>query len=516
MGSKLPDELWLEIFDLAVEDADLFDHTLPNSFSEASWFKTLYGDWSLRTAHEAVNNAQRRSYATKKVGVCTLFRGPPSFQRTSQAIMSTCRTWRRLGYEFFYRFLFFSNPRNIQRVCALLERDKDLGWRTKRLHVTRYFAGGGTTMEMTQNALVSIIRHCPNLKIFVVNWPLSNTLRAIGDALCTYCPRTLRVMHINVPTASLARLIFMLQCLPALVTLHVEFDGTPPEQINLGAASDLALTLPSLRHLSLRGPFQDFLEESIGWNMPSLRALALDFVNHRDDFPDLIEFLRIHGTQLTFLDLNIIPTLDVSTILDLCPLLATFTFNPDWRIPSWEQHAMPASAQVRRPHPNITTIGLHHLLYAFGVGYAATYDKIDPYATQMIRRRNDINFAALNKRNFPRLQRIRVLNTTLLSDLEANNGPSQQCYGRWERWWRQCQKEGIRLEDCTGAELGTLPMDPEDETDDEESVVDEAPENQLTSLRELLMECKRMNAQRESDVTPPALRMIYAGNSRLS
>ncbi|KAH9898051.1 hypothetical protein C8Q73DRAFT_384174 [Cubamyces lactineus] len=498
MVSNLPDELWLEIFDLAVEDADLFDHTLPNAFSEASWFKTLYGDWSLRTAHEAVNNAQRRSYATKK------------------AIMSTCRTWRRLGYEFFYRFLFFSNPRNIQRVCALMDRDKDLGWRTKRLHVTRYFAGGGTTMEMTQNALVSIIRHCPNLKIFVVNWPLSNTLKAIGDALCTYCPRTLRVLHINIPTMSLARLIFMLQCLPALVTVHIEFDGTPPEQINLGAASDLALTLPSLRHLSLRGPFQDFLEESIGWTMPSLRALALDFVNHRDDFPDLIEFLRIHGTQLTFLDLNIIPTLDVSTILDLCPLLATFTFNPDWRIPSWEQHAMPASSQLRRPHINITTIGLHHLLYAFGVGYAATYDKIDPYATQMIRRRNDINFAALNRRNFPRLQRIRVLNTTLLSDLEANNGPSQQCYGRWERWWRQCQKEGIRLEDCTGAELGTLPMDPEDEIDDEESVVDEAPENQLTSLRELLMECKRMNAQRESDVTPPALRMIYAGNSRLS
>ena len=83
MASILPDELWLEIFDLAVEDADLFDHALPNSFSEASWFKTLYGDWSLRTAHEAVNNAQRRSYATKKVGVRTLFRGPPSFQRTS-------------------------------------------------------------------------------------------------------------------------------------------------------------------------------------------------------------------------------------------------------------------------------------------------------------------------------------------------------------------------------------------------------------------------------------------------
>ncbi|KAL7285170.1 hypothetical protein PYCCODRAFT_1365884 [Trametes coccinea BRFM310] len=505
MSSNLPDELWLEIFDLAVDDADLFDLTLPTAFSEASWFKTLYGDWSLRTAQESVNNAQRRSYSTKK------------------AIMSTCRTWRRLGYEFFYRFLFFSNPRNIQRVCALMDRDTQLGWWTRRLHVTRYFAGGGTTMETTQNSLVSIIRHCPNLEIFVVNWPLSNTLKAIGDALCTYCPQTLRVLHINIPTTSLPKLIFMLQSLPALVTAHIEFDGTPPEQINLGAASDLELTLPALRHLSLRGPFQDFLEEAIGWSMPSLRALCLDFVNHRDDFPDLLEFLRMHGSELTLLDLNIIPTLDVPTILDLCPLLTTFTFNPDWRIPAWEH---PSLNTFPRPHHNITTIGLHHLLYAFGVGYAATYDKVDPFATQMIRRRNDVNFTALNRRNFPRLERIRVLNTTLLSDLEANDGPSPPCYERWERWWRQCQKEGIRLEDCTGATLGTLPMDPEDEEDedDEGSVVEEGGAgaggsgggNQLSSLRELLMECRRMNAQRDMDVTPPALRMIYAGTSRLS
>ncbi|KAI0361235.1 hypothetical protein OH77DRAFT_408663 [Trametes cingulata] len=495
MVVNLPDELWLDIFDLAVDDADLLDHALPTAFSEASWFKTLYGDWSLRSAQESVNNAQRRSYATKK------------------AIMSTCRTWRRLGYEFFYRFLFFSNPRNIQRVCALMDRDKDLGWWTKRLHVTRYFAGGGATMETTQNSLVSIIRHCPNLEIFVVNWPLSNTLQAIGDALCTFCSRSLRVLHINIPTSSLAKFIFMLQCLPELVTAHIEFDGTPPEQIHLGAAGDLAITLPSLRHLSLRGPFQDFLEEAIGWSMPSLRSLGLDFVNHRDDFPDLMEFLRVHGAELTFLDLNIIPTLDVPAILDLCPLLTTFTFNPDWRIPGWEHHPFLESSIVRRPHANITTIGLHHLLYAFGVGYAATYDRVDPFATQMIRRRNDVNFAALNKRNFPRLERIRILNTTLLSDLEANNGPSQQCYERWERWWRQCRKEGVRLEDCTGETLGTLPMDPEDE--ETESVVEEG-EPPLSSLRELLMECKRMNAQREMDVTPPALRMIYAGTSRLS
>ena len=67
MLHNLPDELWLDIFDMAVGDAGLFEPTLPTVFSEASWFKTLYGDWTLRTAQEEVNSAQRQSYATKKV-----------------------------------------------------------------------------------------------------------------------------------------------------------------------------------------------------------------------------------------------------------------------------------------------------------------------------------------------------------------------------------------------------------------------------------------------------------------
>lgn len=67
MLHNLPDELWLDIFDMAVDDADFFEPTLPTPFSEASWFKTLYGDWAIRTAQEVVNNAQRQSCATKKV-----------------------------------------------------------------------------------------------------------------------------------------------------------------------------------------------------------------------------------------------------------------------------------------------------------------------------------------------------------------------------------------------------------------------------------------------------------------
>ncbi|KAI0756654.1 hypothetical protein C8Q80DRAFT_1091695 [Daedaleopsis nitida] len=497
MLHNLPDELWLDIFDMAVEDAEFFDPVLHTVFSEAVWFKNLFGEWALRRSQECLNNAQRRSYATKK------------------AIMATCRNWRRLGYEFFYRFLFFSNPHNIQRACELLDSNSEFGRWTRRVHATSYHGANRTTIEITQNSLVSVIRHCLKLEIFIVNWPLSSALSAIAQALCTYVPRTLRVLQINIPSPSLAKLIFMLQCLPKLETVQIEFDGPPPEYIRLGAAGDLELTLPALQTLALRGSFQDFVEQAIGWHLPALKSLSLDFVNNRDDLPDLVEFFAEHGSELTFLDLNCIPPLDIATILDLCPQLTTFTFNPDWRIPGWENHQTLDTFIVHQPHPNITTIGLHHLMYAFGVGYAAEYNKIDPFVTHSIQRQNDINFATLSKRNFPRLRCIRVLNATLLSDLEKNNGPSQRCFERWERWSKRCQREGIRLEDCTGATLGTLPVDPEDE--EEESVVEESESDRnLTTLRELLLECRKMNAQRELDVPSPALQMIYTGASRHS
>lgn len=432
--------------------------------------------------------------------------------RSAQAIMNTCRNWRRLGYEFYYRSLFISNPCNIQRVCALMDTTKDLGKWTRRLHVTHYMAGRGSGVETIQNSLVAIIRHCPKLEVFMMTWPLSVSLSAVANALSIYSHQTLRVLQINIPTPSLAKLIYMLQCLPQLETVHIEFEGLSPEHIHLGAAGNLELTLPCLQHLALRGSFQDFVEQATAWHLPTLRLFSLDFATYREDFPDIVEFLTEHGQQLIFLDLNCIPPLDVATILDLCPMLNTFTFNPDWRIGGWEHHPFLESHLVNHPHSNITMIGLHHLMYAFGVGYAATYTNYDPVIGRSIGRQNDVNFAALNKRNFPRLERIRVLNPTLLSDLEKNNGPSQLCYERWERWSRQCQLNKIRLEDCTGASLGTLPEIDEDE--DDESIEEDPGERHLSTLRELLLECRKMNAQREQDSFSPALNMISAGASK--
>src|SRR5262249_24446128 len=122
-------------------------------------------------------------------------------------------------------------------------------------------------------------------------------------------------------------------------------------------------------------------------------------------------------------------------------------FNLDWRLASDDDHA---TILVNRPHEYITHIGCHGLLYAFGVGYAATYASVEPLRSHMIRIANDRNFDALTRINFPALKCVRVLSTTVLSDLNAADGPEASCFERWERWWDQCAHQGIRLEDCTG------------------------------------------------------------------
>ncbi|THH30056.1 hypothetical protein EUX98_g4110 [Antrodiella citrinella] len=302
-------------------------------------------------------------------------------------------------------------------------------------------------------------------------------------------------MYINVDAHDLARVIWMLDLLPALKMLHIDFGERSNESLHLGAASGLVLTLKRLQSLSLRGFFTDFLEEAVSWEFPALESLALDFLKYRDDSPDVMEFIQVHGERLTYLDVNTIFSLDVASVLGKCPRLTTFCFNPDWKLPP-DPTIYGASRLVTHPHPNITTIGCHQLLYAFGVGYAATYASMDPLSTLLIRRANDMNFAALTKRNFPNLRCIRVLNKMLLRDLETADGPERACYERWERWWDQCAGQHIRLEDCTGAVLGTLPEKDMDEDDDSVVTQDEPlpTKDTLTVIRELMLECRRLTA----------------------
>lgn len=201
---------------------------------------------------------------------------------------------------------------------------------------------------------------------------------------------------------------------------------------------------------------------------------------------------------------------DIPTTLNLCPSLTHFAFNLDWRLGEDEMALNPSSKLVYTPHTHITHIGLHGLSHAFGVGYAATYARLDPITPRFVRRSNDFNFAALNKTNFPKLKCVRSLNRTLLRDLEASNGPTETCLERWERWSNQCGKAGVSFEDCTGSSMGELPEldeeDDEDDGDDESGTESVVPADPIAQVRALANQCRQMTAalMQGSMVPPPS------------
>ena len=384
-------------------------------------------------------------------------------------------------------------------LCAILDSSSSItttvtssyGWWTKRIHISRFYISPFyTAMAMArdcissikdnfENALVSIIQHCPNLEIFIVEQPLKGAFGPVADALKTYSSRRLRTVHWNVTGDALSKVIWALDSLPCLITAHIDIETPVPsdqECAMLGSASDLPLRLSNLQQLSLRGFITEFLEQSVGWDMPSLRIFSIDSGISQYDTPDVVAFLTTHGLNLVVLDLNlnVDPPVDVPTILDICPALTTFTFNADWRI----NPTGAVSNITKRPHPHISTIGLHGLSYAFGVGTpvgAIAGEDWSPLLTQIMRRHNDSNMAALNKANFPKLQRIRALSQSMLNALNKSDGPSGENggYDRWNRWSTACLRSGIRLEDCTGQSLGTLPQDDEYEDESEGESEDE-------------------------------------------
>lgn len=362
---------------------------------------------------------------------------------------------------------------------------------------------------------------CPNLEIFMVDWPMSSAFGPIVDALCKTCVKSLKSVYWHVPAETLPKVIWALECLPALISVHIEFDAPKSETLHLGAASDLNLKLRNLEQLSVIGSCQDFLEQAAEWHLPALRSLAFDFGLHMNDLPDLEGFLEHHGAELTFLDLSCMPTLDTAAILDLCPRLTTFCFNADWVLPNPSDDSSSDDVQiVNLPHQHIAQIGCHGLLEAFGVGFGT-----DELRVHLFQRMNEKNMGALTKANFPALKRVRALSRPLLRALDVNDGPHSSCMPRWDKWWAQFSGMGARLEDCTGALLGTLPelvdgSDSEEEEDSEEGTdseeegeVEELLDGErgparlntetVNELRELLEECWKMSEEREEPVFPP-------------
>ncbi|KAJ7690836.1 hypothetical protein B0H17DRAFT_982851 [Mycena rosella] len=516
--SDLPAELWTQVFDLAADEDVIFQLGLPTIMAESAWFKNFFGEWTLRSLQDALDLVQRRSYATKK------------------AIVRTCKKWRSLGSEFLYRCLFFNDPARLLALCDIFDSSSaaattstaSLGWWTRRIHLTRYYANStrGTTPESLQDALISIIRHCPNLEIFIIDWPMAgSTFGPIADALATFTSKSLRTLHINVPSSALPKVIWALDSLPRVFAAHIELEvATPDDELSasddthLGAAGDITLRLPALHQLTLRGHIQEFLEQATGWTLPSLRHLSIDCGTRRTDLPDTLSFLAAHGAPLLFLDLHSIPAMPLPRILVACPTLTTLAFNADWRVIVPDDDDAEADTPPLA-HECLTSVGLHGLMYAFDVGYAAAHAQTDPLPALIVTSANDRNITALcDRARFPALRRIRALSRSLLKDLDRANGPGPEGgMERWERWWEACRRVGVRLEDCTGGLLGELPQDePESESsdEDEEEEEDEDGEFQISipplapqggagsnidELRQLLEECRAMDEGRDDN-----------------
>lgn len=353
------------------------------------------------------------------------------------------------------------------------------GWWTKRVHIGPYTHPGSDSLSIAefQENIIAIIRHCPHVELFIVERPLGSSFGSIMDALARYASRRLHTIHLNIPGDSVSKLIWALNALPHIVAAHINIqtDVSPTEEVaRLGSAADLRLKLPYLQQISLRGFVGTLLEQLGGWDLPSLRSFSIDDSTSSQDPQDVIEFLKYHGFSLLLLDLNLKNFIDVPLVLDLCPNLQTFAFNADRRI---APHNDVTSKIVERPHQHITTIGLHGLYYAFGVGsrYVLATENIS-FEANYASRSNDLNVSALNKYNFPKLTRIRAVNRDMLEDLNTSNGPSRENggYHRWLRWWTTCADAGIRLEDCTGQLLGTLPeANSEEESEDEDEDEDD-------------------------------------------
>jgi hypothetical protein len=163
----------------------------------------------------------------------------------------------------------------VNSLCAILDSSSiattvtsSFGWWTKRIHISRFnntpFYSNGYDARLYQhcqgqsrkNVLVSIIQHCPNLEIFVVEQPLTGASGSVADALKTYASRRLRTVHWNVAGDPLSKLIWALDSLPCLITAHIDIETPVPsdqECAMLGSASDLPLRLSNLQQLSLRG-----------------------------------------------------------------------------------------------------------------------------------------------------------------------------------------------------------------------------------------------------------------------
>ncbi|KAJ7075276.1 hypothetical protein B0H15DRAFT_956606 [Mycena belliarum] len=449
----LPPELWTQIFAFAADEALILQHRLPTSMSG--------GERNPRRSQEALELVQRRSYDTKK------------------AIVLTCKKWRAIEYQSLFHFLCFRAP---SRLCDILDTSAaaattttaSLGWWTRRIQLAGINNDTATPQEhldVLQNALIRILRHCPNLEILVVQWPLDGgAFAAIADALVRHAASSLRTLFVTIPASALHKLVTILPALPFICAAHINLHPGGQPAIT-PAGSDDCLRLPSLRQLSLSGRPHQLIHVAKHWHLSALRTFMLSCATSTEaQLPATPAFLAAHGAQLTTLELSSWPAMPLARMLAACPALITLAFSGDWALDLPSDAGAPPDTPPFA-HARLARVGLHGLVHTFCLDpFFDTGSEAELEAAQM----NERVLALLCDRvRFPALRRLRLLTGHVVRERERAqvDGDGDDTARReariWARWEGMYARAEIQLEDCSGQVLPPWPWVPTDRHDDE-------------------------------------------------
>ncbi|KAJ7088464.1 hypothetical protein B0H15DRAFT_291606 [Mycena belliarum] len=451
----LPSELWTQIFDLATDEALIFQHRLPTSMSGLECFHDNPRGLAVEYLQQALNRAQRRSY------------------RTKQAIVLTCKRWRALEYESLFRFLCFRAP---SRLCDILDTSAavattaaaSLGWWTRRIHLAGINYDTTTPeedLELLQNALVRILQNCPNLEILVVQWPLDGKrFGAIVDAMVRHAANSLCTLYINIPMSALPKLVATLPALPYICVAHINLNPRERHLVTPDGLDD-RLHLPHLQQLSLSGRPQQLIHIAKHWHLPVLRTFTLTCPEARH--PAIPAFLAVHGARLAALELYSGPVMPLARMLAACPALTTLAFNGDWALDLPNDAGAPQGTPPFA-HARLARVGLHGLAHAFYLDpVLGTRSEAEREAAHM----NERTLALLcDRARFPALSRVRVLRGDVVREREraqaGGDCTARRSARKWAHWDGMLARAAIQLEDCLGEVLPPWPWVSTDRHDD--------------------------------------------------
>lgn len=366
--------------------------------------------------------------------------------------MLVCKRWLLITTEFLYHTVVIREPNRLRWLKQSIERRPDVARWIRRIFIYEddRYNKQSISSDCVEDELVSILQHCKRLQMLSIQqYILNSTSLTLIDTLANHCSESLIALNLRVSQMTPIEFIS--------TTNETNECATDPTQTSSSADStanaSAAAKFPKLRGLSMRGFCLDLLGCAMTWSIPSLTHLTIDFENcHIDRKAGVSSILGSFGPQLTTLNVNAASiNFDFHEILSLCPKLENVSFDlAHWK-PTFSHG--PSGSGTRSislsQYSSLKTLGLHGLLRYLGIEMSWEYG-ISTSAEM-----HDTNFnLLLERRHFPNLQTIRLLNPIVTEKVSERHAP-RPVYARerLKKWERQCKEHGVQIEDCTGTQL---------------------------------------------------------------